>query len=335
VLSLFQTNRLYGYLWVLLFFALLSLPAWIQPPVRLLVPSYDEPLFSFVFHFILSRPLLSLTTGSLIVLGNAVVINQLYNLFGLGKRQHFLTALFFLLTACLKPELLYFNPVAPATLLLTMALRQAFRLYNAVKEDEALFNMGAFIGLAVLFYPPFALLIIWSLAAVNQSKRMSLREWLLYLFGMLTPWWISFGLLYLIDRQSLLLNAFRFFRSFSLPETGPVTWADGAVYILLAILLMLSLASQLLNQGSRVMQTRKYHLLLMLLYPFLLFSVFFASSPGLLPFYPLALPVSITLANYYEKNAGNAYLSALCYLLILLIISKQYLNFDLINYIIP
>ncbi len=335
MLSLFQTNRLYGYLWVLLFFALLSLHAWFQAPGSLLTPSSADNLFSFAFQFILTRPLLSLATGSLIALGNAVLLNQLYNHFGLGKRQHFLTALFFILIACLEPGLLYFNAVATGTLLLTMALRQAFRIYNAAKADEALFNMGIFIGLAVLFYPPFSVLILWSLLAINLSKRMSLREWLVYAFGILTPWWISFGLIYFLDQQHLFLDSLYVIQSFSFPKIGPVVWPDGAIYILLALLLILSLVFQLLGQGSRVMQTRKYHLLVILLYPFLLLSVFFSPGSGLLPFFPLALPFSITLAHYYEKNKGNTYLGTLYYLLLLLIISSQYLNFDLINYIIP
>ncbi len=335
MLSLFQTNRLYGYLWVLLFFALLSLPAWFQVPGSLLPPSSAEHLFSFAFQFILTRPLLSLATGSLIALGNALLLNRLYNHFGLGKRQHFLTALFFVLIACLKPELLCFNAISTGTLLLTMALRQAFLIYNAAKADEALFNMGIFIGLAVLFYPPFTLLLLWSLLAINLSKRMSLREWLVYVFGILTPWWISFGLLYLLDRPQLLLDSLYVIQSFSFPKIGPVVWPDGAIYILLAILLILSLAFQLLGQSSRVMQTRKYHLLVILLYPFLLFSVFFSPGSAWLSFFPLALPFSITLAHYYEKNGSSAYLRTLYYLLLLLIISSQYLNFDLINYILP
>ncbi len=335
MLSLFQTNKPYGYLWVLLFFTLLSLHAWFQGPDPLLAPSSSYPLFSFAFQFILSRPFLSLVTGSLIVLGNAVLLNRIYNQFSLGKRQHFLTALFFILIACLKPQLLYFNAVATGILLLTMALREAFRIYNAAKADEALFNMGIFIGLAVIFYPPFSVLILWSLLAINLSKRMSLREWLVYVFGLLTPLWISFGLLYLLDHPYLLLDFLSFFQSFSAPEIGPVVWLDGAIYVLLAILLILSLAFQLLGQGSRVMQTRKYHLLVILLYPFLLLSVFFSTGSGLLPYFPLALPFSITLSHYYEKNGSNAYLGALYYLLLLLIISSQYLNFDLINFIIP
>lgn len=335
MLSLFQTNKLYGYLWVLLFFILLALPAWIQTPAPLLIPSPNGALFSFTFHFILAHPVLSLSIGSLIVLSNAVLINQLYNFFGLGKRQHFLTALFFLLIACLEPKLLYFNATATATLLLTFALRQAFRIYNASKADDALFNMGALIGLALLFYPPFSILILWSIAAINLSKKMSPKEWLLYLFGILTPLWISFGILYLIDRQALLWDSLYFFHSFSLPETGTIAWTEASIYVLLMILLMLSFVFQLLSQDSRVMQTRKYHLILILLYPFMLFPVFFNSYPGLLPYYPLALPASITIAHYFEKNAGNPYPSTIYYLLFLLIISRQYLNFDLINYIIP
>ena len=333
MLSFFNNNQIRANIGLLLLFVLINCGTYLHASMP---PSPEAGLFALFFEPISSSAFLSLFFGSVILLANALLINRIYNRHGFGNREHVLPALFFLLLSSAFPDLLYFNSLTTALFFFLISFHFLLTLYSEVlNTSQKLFQTGLFLGLSFLFFPVLIFILPWSVISILILRKMSFRNWLVWIFGFIPPLWLTFSILYLSDRSEV------FWHSFDMLRNAPLLYLDipanNEIFLISGffVLLVLAVIHEIRKQSTITMQRRKVHTILMLLYPFLIATMNFSAPNISWELYPVFIPLSFSAAYLYEDQWRTLYLRILFYSLLILILSHQYLNFDLINYIIP
>jgi hypothetical protein len=117
----------------------------------------------------------------------------------LGRRTH--------LPAILLPALLgamgHVQPLDPALLgmpLVLWALRRTLSIAQAANGMSALFDAGLLLGLAALFYVPYAFLVVVVWASVSVIRPFQWREYVLPFVGSFLVFFLAWCTLHLLDK---------------------------------------------------------------------------------------------------------------------------------------
>lgn len=88
-----------------------------------------------------------------------------------------------------------FSPALCGMLPLLFALRRAFALQGRSTVNGTLFNAGVLIGVAALFYLPYAFMVVAVWAAVSVMRPFDWREYAMPLAGALLAFYFCWGIL--------------------------------------------------------------------------------------------------------------------------------------------
>jgi hypothetical protein len=160
----------------------------------------------------------------------AIYFNKVVNDQRIMQRSHYLTGMSYLLISSLFPEWNILSSPLIINSLLIWVWAKMSGLYNTPNPKSVLFNIGIAIGICTFFYFPslaFGALIIFGLALTRPFK---LAEWVITLFGIMTPYYFLLAILFLTDQL----------RDYQLPGfavTYPVfhqsKWAYAAILLVL------------------------------------------------------------------------------------------------------
>jgi hypothetical protein len=219
----------------------------------------------------------------------AVTFNKLVNDQRLMQKPNYLTAMSYLLiTSLFKEWNVLSAPLIINSLLIWIWARMS-GLYNNQHPKTTLFNIGMVIGCSTFFYFPsiaFAALIVFGLVVTRPFK---LAEWLVALFGIITPYYFLFAWVFLKARWNI----------YKLPGvviTRPVfyetRWALAAIIIvLIATIIGLFFIRQ--NFRRQLVQTRKSWNLVFLYFLVAVFIPFINSTHTFTYWILSAIPVSL------------------------------------------
>jgi hypothetical protein len=190
----------------------------------------------------------------LIVFIQALLFNRVFNLQKMFPRLTDLPAMAYLLVTSLLPQWDQFSaPLLINSILIAFFYRVA--TLNAYKEMLApVFNLGMLLGLSMLLFKPAVLLIFLFMASMLIIRPFYIREWLLGLMGILTPYYFAGVYLFLAGKFSwpALVPTMHF--------TRPVMPASVLVnlgMLLLVILFMIGGIYLQQNLSKMLIQARK------------------------------------------------------------------------------
>jgi hypothetical protein len=233
VIGTFKANNPYNSFLLLVYAILLKLPMFLHP-VMPLPQQTDGFLFRALLHqlsllghnFQFVYPLLTF----LLLFTQAITFNQLANEQRLMPKANYLVAMAYLLvTSLFKEWNLLSAPLIINTLLVWVWARMS-GLHFIKSPMPTLFNIGMAIGISTFFYFPsiaFTLLIIFGLI-ITRPFRLS--EWLVALFGIITPYYFLAVFVFLTDRwKGYKFPGF----SISIPIFYETYWALGAIILVI------------------------------------------------------------------------------------------------------
>lgn len=173
-------------------------------PPQVLDDGYGIWLFSFL------KPLQQLPDIALILLYHAIILvqalrfNVVLNNLRMFPRQYFLTALCYILLTAFYPA--WGN--ITVSLLLNFAIIWIFsmiaRLFNAPKSKPLIYNIGLVAGAMGVLYPPACYLILVVFCALAILRAFRTNEWMILLFGIITPIYFFVCILFLMDQLNKL-----------------------------------------------------------------------------------------------------------------------------------
>ncbi len=299
---------------------------WLQPmlnPVdNTIYNQYPAPLYSLLINLFEGKPFTGIVFSMLLVLATAIyLVNFNTRLFFINERT-FLPASFYVLLSGYITSNQVLNPVLPASLMLLVSIDRLIVSYRKPGIAYNLFDASMLIGMAALVYTNIIWYYILIIIGINLFRSFNLRELLISLFGLITPFIILYSFYYLTGRdiawlnQSLIESLFR-----DVPE---FYWSPE--FIIISFINLLIFIVALLHMWSifnvKKVRSRKIFSLLtwMVLLTVLIYFLVPAASVGLM--YILLIPIVYVLTHYLvmikNKKIAN-YVFATIFLSILFI----------------
>lgn len=148
-------------------------------------------LYRSLFWWANASPFWSSLTALVLVYIQALLLNRLADEFRLMPDRSWLPGLFYILVSASLPELLFLSPPLVAITFLPLALRCIFRCYKQAEVSYLVFDAALWCTLGSLFYPPVFFLLFAGFAGIIIMRSFKLKEQVVYLAGILTPFFLA------------------------------------------------------------------------------------------------------------------------------------------------
>lgn len=195
-------------------------------------------------------------------------LNKLINEQRMMQRMTFLPAISYMIITSLIPGWNFMSAPLLVNSLILIVFNGLFKLYNQSNVKENIFNIGLAIGISSFLFFPSVILIFWLLLGLMLMRTVRIKEWLICLLGVTTPFYFYAAYLLYTDAWSLE----RLYDSVQISITVPGRSLWLAISSLLIVIPFL-IGGYLVQDNLRKMliQVRKNWSLVLI---FLLFALF-------------------------------------------------------------
>lgn len=241
------------------------------------------------------------------IIGFAMVLGLAYMIFFVNEKHKFLSQtttlpsfIYILLTSGIMVNL-GFDYLLISVFIVAMSIERLQAAINNTQVNNAIYDFGFLIMLAVAIYPKFVLLILWAICVLFFSGRSTLKDIMALLFGLLTPTLFIVFYYFWIDRlvelpvifmSCLLVGEF----IHTLPGV------EVARLAMLLFLFLIALYSIVVNYPISIVNQRRGILSVVSLLLFLSVTLFVIPGNYYDFMYILALPLSFIYAQYFINN---------------------------------
>jgi hypothetical protein len=234
----------------------------------------------------------------------------------------FLPALFYVLLGGMFPDQQLLNPVLPASIFLMLAVMRIMDGYHISGTAYNYFDAGLLISTGSLFYANlvwFGLLVIIGIALLRTGN---LKEIVISLLGLLTPYLITFSLYYVLGKDVGSL-----WKLFSENLYTKATFYPFQRLTIVTVIFCIALIFISLSQLFKMMNTKKIKsrkTFSLLIWIFMISIIVYAVLPSVSVemIWITAIPISYFLTHYFvfvRKKMMPEILFTLLLLFILLI----------------
>lgn len=215
------------------------------------------------------------------------------------EERTFLPAVIYILLVSFFNEYQTLNPVLPASLFLIAALRKIMNTHRVQGIAYDLFDAGFLISAGSLFYANFIVFGILLIAGILLLRSAGIRELLLGLIGMVTPWALITAYYYVSGKETFeALSLLSINMQADMPDHDPKMFETAAI-IFMTLVVVISILHLLSVINTRKIRSRKTFFLLLCV---LLISVtMFLVSPSVSyeMVWIAGIPESYFLSHYF------------------------------------
>lgn len=198
MLSLFRTNQASAGFLLFFYALLLQLPAWWAGAA----PAADLPAGGIAGRWLMSwgssTAWWSYLLPVVLVTVQGIIANVLVTRHRMSRKITQFPGLFIVLCWALVPAFRALHPLQAANVFVLLSLLSLGRVYKHAQPAVALFNGGAWLGLASLFHPPCLSLLPAFLIGIGTLRRPDFRSFLQFLTGTSVVFFLTFSLCYFI-----------------------------------------------------------------------------------------------------------------------------------------
>ncbi len=178
-----------------------ALLGYVQPVYG--IGSEGGVLYRDWFGWVAQHPQFSAVGAAVLVLVQALLINNLADRFRLLNDRNWLPGLFYVLAASCLPDFLFLSPPLIAATFIPLALRRIFQAYKVPHAHALVFDAGFWATLGSLFYPPTLFLLLAAYVGVNIMRSFNVREQLVYLSGVFVALFLAWLWYFWSDRGGI------------------------------------------------------------------------------------------------------------------------------------
>jgi len=269
--------------------------------------SYLGVVISFVIFTLISFLLVNFNTTSFFI-----------------NARTYLPALLYLLAGGFFPEYFALNPALPASLLLMLAIIRIIDGYRKPGISNNFFDAGILISTGSLFYANliwFGILVIIGIALI---RSVDISEVTIAILGLLTPYFLIFGIYYVIGKDIRALITLIGSNLFLRTEGYIFSRLTIVALIFASIIIIVSMAHLLTLLNSKKIKSRKIFSLLIWTFLISIAVYFILPSVSVEIFWITGIPVSYFLTHYFvfvkKKLVPEIFLSVLFLLIVIILI---------------
>jgi hypothetical protein len=145
--------------------------------------------------------------STLLVFVNSVVLSRLLVRNKAFPENNYLPGLFFVLLSTAIPDFFSLSPQLLSSTFILLAMNNIFRRIDNQSSDELFLYAGLYLGIACLFYIPAIIFFLVFLLSLVLFSTAILRRILLYLYGLIVPFIVTFGIFYWNGSASYWLDS--------------------------------------------------------------------------------------------------------------------------------
>ncbi len=202
MIGIFRLKNSSNVLLLLMYALALKFNLFLHPSMPLRQPE-DNYLYTGLINFLQPLNLPTIFYSFLVfalLFSQATLFNRICNTQKMLAKPTYLPAMSFILITSLLPEWNVFSaPLVINSLLIWIYFRMIL-LYNSQKAASSIFNIGVVMGIVTLFYQPAILFVLLIWLALYIMRPFVIREWLIGLLGLTTPYYFLGIILYLTNK---------------------------------------------------------------------------------------------------------------------------------------
>jgi hypothetical protein len=304
VTGTFKANNPYNNFLLLVYGFILKFPLFLYPKAPQ-TNVLDGVLYKYLLEILSplgnSTPIIYSLITFLLLFVQALGFNKAVNSQRLFQKPNYLTGMSYLLITSLFTE--WFSLSAPLIIntMLIWVWAKLSTLHNAASPKTSIFNIGFVISICAFLYFPAIAFILLVMVGLTIARPFKLREWLIGLVGIITPFYFFASWLFLTDRiQTYHLPGL----VITLPAFKEGKIALGTLILILVTVLIGSFFIYS-NLRRQIVQTRKSWQLIFLYLIVALFVPFLNATHSFSYWILVAVPVSLLTASsflYPEKK---------------------------------
>ena len=209
LIRIFRKSYLLQYFFLLLLGILLWLGAFIKPiSFEPNINEFLNPGYFWTISLIGNSGLLANVIAFIIIIAGALLFNYTLTKNDLVPKNTLIPSMVYLVLMSHSPNLLYFHPVLVSGLLIIIVLYYIFQVYTEEEAFPQIFNAGFMLGIASLFYFPSIYFILFLWITFILYRLFKWREWLIPVFGFLTPYILLFTYYFWFNKLDVVLSAY-------------------------------------------------------------------------------------------------------------------------------
>ncbi len=189
-----------GNILVLLIYGLVLKFGMLLHPMAPLRQPDDHFLYIWLLDFLAPLHLPSIIytlIAFLLLYSQAVMFNRICNDQKMMAKTNYLAGMAYMLITTLFIEWNHFSAPLLINSLLIWIFHRVSILYNSNKPGAAIFNVGLIMGIVTLMYQPAIVFSIFLLVSLFIMRPLRVREWLIGILGITTPYYFMAIVLYL------------------------------------------------------------------------------------------------------------------------------------------
>ena len=279
------------------------------------------PLFRLLEDFLGAKIWVSNIIAVTICAILSFLIANLNSIHLIINERTFIPALIFIFIIAILPQYQVLNPVLPASVFMIFAIKKILESYNKKGVAYNFFDAGILIGIGSLFYANLIWFGTLIFIGIFLLRSINIKEIVISIIGLITPYLIMFGLYYLLgyDLNELLSliynNLFTKAVSFSFSKLNTVA------LIFISAIAVFSLGQILMLQNTTIISRKAFSLLIWMF--FVAIGVcFFVPSASLEMIWIIGMPLSYFIAHFFiflKRKILSEIIFNLFFLIILLI----------------
>lgn len=315
VIRFFKTS----YFSRLLVLILLILVLWL-PEMFIITGNVSSGQTSFLTLTPWVQQLLSIILFFLTVL----LINQVATKHRLTDRNSYLTAFFFILIGSTSNFVTQMSPFLLATFFFALFYQKIFDFQNSTKIITSSFDAGLFLGIASLFFPPAALLVLFAWFALLVYQADQWRAYVTVVLGILLPWFFVFSGYFWFDKLPEALSGFIHhfrFREIMNPFANNL---ETVMFLLVALTILIAAFTILGKLSSFNISLRQHVSVSLWGLLFSLLIIFLFAAP-IQVFMLSALPASLIVGTFFSRMKRLKWANLFVLLWILFILINHFL----------
>ncbi|TVR81383.1 MAG: hypothetical protein EA409_06720 [Saprospirales bacterium] len=214
-------------------------------------------LSGWINAFWVNSPFLSALFLVFILFVKALLINRMSIVYRLGNEINLFPGMVYIILVSFLPTFQVLSGLVIGQLFFIIGLDALFQTYKRHQDKGMLFNSGFWIGLASLFYTPYLAAILVVIVGAFILKPVKLKDWLLMVNGLLTPYLLVFTVSFALGNPAL--DIFRVFEPnlhFGIPFF-PVEIESFVPMLLVSAIVLIVLVNYQFYTSKKGIRTKK------------------------------------------------------------------------------
>jgi hypothetical protein len=259
VLSFFRSKNPLHFIFIVAL-SLVVMYQWILNPVLPNIVGNQNYIQANIINgikkFHTTNPITYALLSWLSILLAALLFNKEFNKLKLVSRSNSLPAVSFIIIFLVNKHWWGIHLHFLLLVLIMYIIFKSLEFANLNKPKSTIFNLGVLVGFAGILWFPSHFFAIIIFAGLIRFRAFNIKEWIMVVLGILTPYYLIISFLYLTNQGIFIKDFIPKFTAFKIPEALKTIgwWIRFAWLMLVAFMGLIVVAN---NNNRQVMQVRK------------------------------------------------------------------------------